>query len=352
MTEVVPLAYLFGDDDLAIGRTVAALATRIGGDAGPLERWELRGNRTIAPGQIDELRMRVASPVLFGGGTLAVVTNPGALTVRTEDRSALLGVLELVAPGNGLAIVEQSPSGSKGPAQPRLAAAIQAAGGLVRHHESPKEGQLAVWIESEARDRGIHLGAGAAKELARRIGGFVREGDADRRDQTRRASMELDKLATYRPAAPITADDVAELVSEAIPGSAWALADAVGDRDGAKATRLLETLGDATPELVIVAVLHRRIRELIEVLDRARTARNAVEIGKPMGITSAYRVERLVAQARRWQPAELEAALDGLLDVEATVKGAPGHGAGEAQHRLAFTLWIADQVTGRAAAAS
>ena len=342
MTESAPLAYLFGDDDLAIGRTVAALAIRIGGDGGPLERWDVRGNRNLASSQVDELRTRVASPVLFGGGTLAVVTNPGALTVKTEDRTALLGVIELVAPGNGLVIVEQSPSGAKGPAQAKLASAIGAAGGLIRNHESPKEGQLAIWIESEARDRGIHLGAGTAKELARRIGGFVREGDADRRDQTRRASVELDKLATYRPDGTISADDVAELVSEAIPGSAWALADAVGDRDGAKATRLLGTLGETTPELVIVAVLHRRIRELIEVLDRARTARNAVEIGKPMGIMSAYRVERLVAQARRWTPSELEAALDGLLEVEATVKGAPGRGAGDAQHRLAFTLWIAD----------
>lgn len=349
MSEPAPLAYLFGDDDLAVDRTVAALAVRIGGDSGPLERWELHGNRNLASGQIDQLRTRVASPVLFGGGTLAVVTNPGALMVKSDDRAALLGVVELVAPGNGLVIVEQSPSGAKGPGQGKLAAAIQSAGGLVRNHESPKEGQLAAWIESEARDRAIHLGAGAAKELARRIGGFVREGDADRRDQTRRASMELDKLATYRADGTISADDVADLVSEAIPGSAWALADAVGDRDGPKATRLLAALSETTPELVVVAVLHRRVRELIEVLDRARTARNAVEIGKPMGIMSAYRVERLVAQARRWQPDELEAALDGLLEVEATVKGAPRRGAGDAQHRLAFTLWIADHVSRSAA---
>ena len=42
------------------------------------------------------------------------------------------------------------------------------------------EGALAGWIEAEARDRGLVLGPGAAKELAERIGGFVREGDAER----------------------------------------------------------------------------------------------------------------------------------------------------------------------------
>src|SRR5439155_485139 len=166
---------------------------------------------------------RVATPVLFGGGTLALVTNAGALTVRVEDREAFLGLISFVAPGNALVVVEQAPSGAKNPGQAKVADAIRAAGGLVRLFESPREGALANWIDSEARDRGIPLGPGAAKELA-------------------------------------------------------------------------------------------------------------------------SRVERLVDQARRWRAAELAAALDGLLEVEAVIKGAPGRWAGDAQHRLAFTLWIADHV--------
>jgi DNA polymerase III delta subunit len=282
--------------------------------------------------------------VLFGGGTLAVVTNAGALTVTVEGRDAFLGLIPLVAPGNALVVVEAAPSGAKAPGQPKIAEAIRAAGGVVRQFESPREGALAAWIDSEARDRGVRLAVGSAKELARRIGGFVREGDAERRDQTRRAAMELDKLALYRRDAPVTPDDVADLVAEAIPGSAWALADAVAERDEPRAMRVLESVAETTPELVIVAVLHRRIRELIEVLDRVRTAKKAADIGRPMGIASAWRVERLVEQARRWEPAELVAALDGLLEVEAIVKGAPGRGNGEAQRRLAFTLWLADHV--------
>ncbi|HET9614364.1 MAG TPA: hypothetical protein VFP22_06105 [Candidatus Limnocylindrales bacterium] len=344
MTERAPLAYFFGDDDLAMSRTIDRFAATLGGEAGPLERWDVRGNRNQAAAQLGELQTRVATPVLFGGGTLAVLTNAGALTVRTEDRATLLGLLVLVAPGNGLVVVEEAASGAKGPGQPKLAEAIQAAGGVVRAFPSPKEGALVAWIESEAHDRGVSLGAGTAKELARRIGGFVREGDAERRDQTRRAALELEKLALLRPDRTIAADDVAALVAEAIPGSAWALADAVAERDGPRATELLDTLGDVMPELVIVAVLHRRIRELIEVLDRLPGARNPADIGRPMGIASAWRVERLVEQARRWAPLELRAALEGLLSVEATVKGAPGRGAGEAQRRLAFTLWIADHV--------
>ena len=294
--------------------------------------------------QIAEVHGRVATPVMFGGGTLAVVTNAGALAVRTEDRDALLGLIPLVAPGNALVILEQAASGAKEPGQAKLADAIKAAGGVVRLFESPREGALAAWIESEGRDRGLRLGPGAAKELASRIGGFVRESDAERRDQTRRASIELDKLALYRPDAPIAAEDVRDLVAEAVPGSAWAFADAVAVRDGPKATRLLDTLAETMPEPVIVVVLHRRLRELIEVLDRLPRAKNPGEIGRAMGIKSSFRIERLAEQARRWTAGELAAALDGLLELEAVVKGAPGRGGGEAQHRLAFTLWIADHV--------
>jgi DNA polymerase III delta subunit len=338
------LAYFFGDDDLSIDRAVRRFGAAVAAGGEPLERWDLRGSRNGAAALIGELHGRIATPTMFGGGTLAVVTNAGALSVRTEDRDALLGLIPLVADGNALAIVEQSPSGAKGPAQTKLADAIKAGGGTITRIESPKEGALAAWIDSEANDRGIRLAVGAAKELAGRVGGFVREGDAERRDQTRRASMELDKLALYRPGAVVSPDDVRALVAEAVPGSAWALADAVAERDAPKATDLLETLAETMAEPVVVVVLHRRIRELLELKERLIGAKSLAAAGMAMGIKSEFRASRLAAQARRWESDELVAAIDGLLELDAVVKGAPGRNGGEAQHRLAFALWIGDHV--------
>jgi DNA polymerase III delta subunit len=338
------VAYFFGDDDLTIDRHVARFGAEVADGGERLERWDLRGNRNLAAAQIGELHGRVATPTMFGGGTLAVVTNAGALAVRIEDRDALLALIPLVADGNALVIVEQSQSGAKYPGQPKLAEAIRAAGGAVRGIESPKEGALAAWIDGESNDRGIRLGVGAAKELATRIGGFVREGDAERRDQTRRASAELDKLALYRPKAVISPDDVRDLVAEAVPGSAWALADAVAERDGAKALHLLDALVESMAEPVVVVVLHRRIRELLELQDRMPGAKNLAAAALAMGIKSDFRARRLAEQARKWRPDELIAAIDGLLELDAVVKSAPGRGGGDAQHRLAFDLWIADHI--------
>ena len=100
------VAYFFGDDDLSIDRAVRIFGAEIAAGGEPLGRWDLRGSRAAAAAQIAEVHGRVATVTMFGGGTLAVVANPGALAVRTEDRDALIGLVSLVADGNALAFVE------------------------------------------------------------------------------------------------------------------------------------------------------------------------------------------------------------------------------------------------------
>ncbi len=343
----VPLAFFWGDDELGAARAVDRFEAALAAESGaPMERWLVRGNRNIATGLIADLNERVATPVMFGGGTLAVVVNPGALVVKNEDRDAFLDTMTVVAPGNALVILDASQSGAKAPAPKRLADAVVAAGGLVKQFQSPKGGALVSWIEREARERGLTLAPGAAKLLAERIGGFVQEGDTERRQQTRMASMELDKLALYRGTDPIALDDVRALVGEAIPGSVFAFVDAVGERRVDHALTFLERLLEITPEPVLLAVLHRRIRELIETGDRLAAGERLPAIGKAMGVNSEFRMGKLREQATAWTTAQLIAALDGLVELDAMVKGMPGEERGDAQRRLAFSLWVMDHVGG------
>jgi len=340
-----PLAYLWGDDDFAMSRAVDRLAAILAERSGaPLERWDLRGDRNTAGTQLGLLRERVATPVMFGGGTLAVVANPGALTVRNEHRDAFLETIGLVGAGNALIVLEASASGSRGPSQRRLVDAISGAGGEVREFKSPRGPALAGWIEAEARQRGLALGTGTARLIAERVGGAVSEGDAERRYQTRLASMELDKLALYRDGSAITVDDVRALVPEAIPTSVWAFTDAIGERRANDALTSLDRLLAATPEPVLLAVLHRRVRELLELGDRLAAGERLPSAAKAMGITSEFRARTLASQAARWTPAELTAALDGLVGLDAAVKRAPGHALDDAQRGLAFGLWVIDHV--------
>jgi DNA polymerase III delta subunit len=171
---------------------------------------------------------------------------------------------------------------------------------------------------------------------------MVDQNDVERRYLTRIAATELDKLALYRGDTPISADDVKTLVAEAVPGSLWGFTDAVGERRAAAAAALLERLFDDTPEPVLLAVLHRRVRELLEIGDRIGNGERLPAAAKAMGITSDFRAQTLAAQARLWTTDELTAALDGLVELDAMVKGAPGSGQDEAQRRLAFSLWAMD----------
>jgi DNA polymerase III delta subunit len=343
-----PLAYAWGDDDLALGRAVDRLAAALAAEGGaPLERWDLRGEMANAATHLALLHERIATSVMFGGGTLAVVSNVGALMRTTVGRDAMLAAVGLLASGNAMVILDVTKSGARGPSQKRLSEAIKVAGGAITDHSSPKGGSLAGWIEREARGRGMALEPGAAREIALRVGGFVDENDAVRQFQTRNASMELDKLALYRDSNPISVDDVRALVPEAVPGSIWGFVDAVGERRTGQALALLERLLASTPEPVLVVVLHRRVRELLELGDRLAGGAKLATAGRAMGINSEYRAQMIAAQARNWTTDELAAALDGLVELDALVKGAPGTSADAAQRRLAFTLWVMDHTMHR-----
>jgi DNA polymerase III delta subunit len=331
----VGLGYFHGDDGYGLERAADALIARLASAFGPVERWRVSSD--IPVGRIAE---RVATGSLFGGGTVAVVSDPGVLVRSKEDRETLAGMLASVAPGNGIVFLESSEGSRRPKALVDLATAVEEAGGEVRQLRAPAEGQLSNWIEQRAGERGIALSPGAARELATRVGGFVREGDVDRRRQGQLAVAELEKLGLYRPAAPVTAEDVRALVAEAVPGSTWAFLDAVALRRVAVALDLLDRLIGSVPELVLLSQLHRRIKDLILVGDHLAAGARPGSLVATLKL-NPYRAERLVQQARLWSLPELDAALHGLLELDAAVRGAGG-ATSEAGRRLQFTLWVAE----------
>jgi DNA polymerase-3 subunit delta len=345
---IPPVLYVWGDDELLAARLVDRFDRALAGEVGaPLERWDVRVELAGAGTAMAALGERLGTGSLFGGGTLAVVANPGVLVRSNAARDGLASILGAIAPGNAVAFVEAARSNAKGPGSRRLADAVTAAGGRIASAMAPRPTALAAWIETEARDRELDLGPGAARALADRLGARVTDGDVDRRFLTRVASGELDKLALRHrdAAARITADDVAALVAESTPGSVWALTDAVGERRADDALLALERLLDATPEPILLAVLHRRIVELLELGDRLATGANLATAARAMGIKSEYRARTLATQARHWTTDQLGSALADLVELDAMAKGAPGWESDSAQRRLAFTLWVRRHAT-------
>lgn len=334
------LGYFWGDDEYGLEAAAVALGARAAGMSGePPAPWRTTGSATRA-GEVAE---RVATGTLFGGGTLVIVEEPGPLVRSKADREALLAAIGSVAPGNALVFIEAvDGSGRRPKSLEDLAAAVAGAGGEIRPIVAPREGGMARWIEDRAAERGVHLERGAAEALARKVGAFVREGDVDRRRQGRLAVAELEKLAIYRLEATIRAEDVEALVADAVPGSTWAFLDAVGSRRQREAADHLDRLLVATPEPVILAVLHRRIRELLQVLDLRERGDSLQATARALKLKE-YPARKLWDQGTAWRRDELVGALEGLLDLDATLKG---EGTADVRRRrLAFALWLAERVT-------
>jgi DNA polymerase III delta subunit len=382
------LGYFWGDDEYGLERAADRVAERLAEAGGvPPERRRMTGvEATMA--HLEEL---VATAPLFGGGTLVVITDPAPLGRSAEARQAVVGLLARVAPGNGLVFLHpMEVSRRTADRPPPLAEAVREAGGEIAAVRAPTEGRFAAWIDERASELGVHLGRGAAQELARRVGGFVREGDVDRRRMGLLAVAELQKLALLRAvpssegaelgadlsgtapaaadpgaadpgaaarraaalgatapaAAEVTADDVRALVPEAIPASAWAFLDAVATRRIDRAAELLPAMIEQTPAPVLGSMLHRRLRELLDVADRLESGASPGSLVRTLRL-NPYRAELLVGQARRWTVPELVAAIDGLLDLDARLKGVPP--ASESQRRGLLAVWLAASLIGSSA---
>jgi DNA polymerase III delta subunit len=363
MTDSVPsLAYFWGEDAYGLAdaarRLEKALAER---DGQPVEVWRTSGDEDEGGSEtgngsgkrrariLDQIEQRLSTATLFGGGTLVLVRQPQSLIRESAARERLIALLPQVGQGNALCFVDLIAAGGKGPAQAgMLRDAVAAHKGLVREFPALTRERMEAWVGARAKELDVTLGPGAAHMLAERIGAYVREGDVDRRRQAELANAELEKLALYRPEGAVSREDVAELVSEAVPGSTWALLDAVGSRRGGEAALLIERLlNDGSPIPVLITQLHRRLRELIVIRDHLAAGTKPPDLVRELKL-QPYRAQKLTEQARAWQPEELDNSLGALLDLDLLSKGiatdGSPHSMSDDRSRLALVAWVGENV--------
>lgn len=344
------VGYFWGDDGYGLERAAQALGARAAAAVGSdesLDRWRTTGAEATA----DTILERVATATMFGGGTLAVVSNPMPLIRSKAGLGAIAALLGAVAPGNALVFLdpmERMPPRSKGLDATRrgLESAILESGGEARSFGAPDYATMPRWIDDRARELGIRMGRGAAAELARRVGALARGGDIDRRSQGQLAVAELEKLSLLHvDGGEITPDDVAALVVETVPHSAFEFLDAFGERRTRQAAEQFDRLLQVAPEPVVVAQLYTRIRQLLEVTDRIAGGDDPRTVVREAKL-NPYVAQKLAAMAPRWTVRELRRALEGLFALDVLVKGADGATSTEEGRRLAFTLWLAETLGG------
>ena len=198
-----PLAYFWGDDDFAwVARSTGSPRRSPRRAARRSSAGTCAASATASDALLGQLRERIATPVMFGGGTLVVVSNVGALMVSNDGRDAVLGAVATLAPGNALVILDATKSGREGPvaASPSPRRSPRRSGD-VREFPSPKAGQPGRLDHARGRTSAASSSSRARpRSSPTRVGGFVQQNDVERPFQTRTASSELDKLALYRGA--------------------------------------------------------------------------------------------------------------------------------------------------------
>lgn len=335
------LALVSGQDVWAAEQAVRELAAELGRGDAAADIWRVNGAE-IDPAVLGE---RLATEPLFGGGTLAVIEEPAQLLRSAAGRAALDAAMDAIAPGNGLVVLALDDSGGRRPAAvDHLERSVTQRSGRVLSFRSPTRERMQAFIAQRANALEIDIEPAAARLLGERIGAWVRESDVDRRYQAQLAVAELEKLALYRPGVRIVADDVRALVPEVVPGSTWAFLDAVAARRAGDASMLAgRLLAEGTPLPVLIVQLHRRLRSLIEVREHLEAGEPASSLPRALRM-KPYPAQKAAEQSRAWTLDELEAALDGIFELDVAIKGSDGVRTSDGELALEMELWLVERV--------
>jgi DNA polymerase-3 subunit delta len=189
----------------------------------------------------------------------------------------------------------------------------------VRKFEQITTRSLTSWIGERARRRGVLFDGAALRLLAESVPTDLAE---DRQWHALwTLTAEIEKLSLYASAERISESDVRHLVPAALESQIYRLTDAVAERRGDDALRVLEELlASGRPAPVLLAAIAGRYRQLLllrELLD-ARVPPG--EIMDRLSLRNELQYRRLRDQAAHASPARLEAAYQRILHADRAVK--------------------------------
>jgi DNA polymerase-3 subunit delta len=304
---------LHGEDELTRSETLDGLKARLGSP-------ELAAlNTTVFDGaQVTLAELRSACDtvpfltqrrlVIVKGLLSRLVARPKGAKRAPGDQEYLQGLadyLPRLPETTRLVFVEP---GQLAAQHPLLRQAKQDQFGYVRAFVPPKD--LVTWVRNRAADKGGEFSPQAAVALVGAVG-------ADQRS----LDQEIAKLLAYTNLArPVTSSDVAVLVPYAQEAVIFDAVDALGQRDGVRATRLLHNLLDHGNEpLYLLAMIVRQFRLLIQIKELADEGLDPPSIAQTIKL-HPFPTRKLYAQARNFAQEQLEHVHRHLLELDVQIK--------------------------------
>jgi len=322
-SEIAPAYLIAGTDSAKLDAALARLRARAEAEGGPgaLESFSPPPGSAAAP---DAEALVAAIPALSLTAARRYLLADGIERWSAKQSNPVAEALATLPPEVTVVLVarEQPP---KLRAPKKLVEAVEAAAGTVLTYSAPKPRDLPRWLVGEAAKRGFELEPDAARLLGERMG-----------EGTARLAAELDRLALWAgPGDPVTAADLEAMVADTSEEVAWALSDAILDRDPAKALAAAERLTDqgesVTPLIYAVA---RRLREAstaLELLEQGRDRRE-VEAALPM---HPYAAKMLLRRLDGRSREQVRASACAIADLEWWTRGGEDY-----PERVAVTLAV------------
>lgn len=178
----------------------------------------------------------------------------------------------------------------------------------VRAFPSPTD--LVGWVRRRAADKGGEFSPQAAHALVQAVGANQRLLD-----------QEIEKLLTFvNQERPVASQDVSRLVPYAQEAVIFDAVDALGQRDGEKAAKLIHNLLDhGNDPRYLFAMIVRQFRLLIQIKELADEGLNPPTIAKTIKL-HPFPTGKLYTQARNFSAEQLEHVHRRLLEIDVQIK--------------------------------
>jgi DNA polymerase-3 subunit delta len=299
VADLKPVYLVCGDDDVKIDAWRARVKARAEQESGhgALEQHEAAG---MTP---EALAVDLAA-LTFATGTRYILID-GVEGWKAAQLEPVELALANMPPETIVVLI------ARGKAQPRLAKAVEKAGGEVREYDAPSARQLGKWTLERAAEQNLKIDAEGARTLIQHVG-----------SRQQRLAREVERLALLAyPQNTLTAAQIGELAASESTLQAYELADAIVAGDKRHALAVAERLSaqGEQPGRLLYSVV-RRLREVhraAELLDAGvRENDAATKLGMP-----PWLAKRMIASAKKAGRQALEDAICAFAQLEVDLRG-------------------------------
>jgi DNA polymerase-3 subunit delta len=290
-----------GSDEAKIGRARSRLRARAEREGGDLELFEA-GEGRRSP-DAEALLTSLAAISLISSRRYLLADGVEAWGKKDAEQVAE-GLSEL-PPETTVALIARG----KPPAP--LKKAVEAAGGELLLFEAPKEREMPKHLVADAKELRFDLAPDAARLLVDRLGA-----------RPVRLRTELERLALWAGEnGHVGTEELDAMISDTSEEAIWSLADAVVEGDEGEVLRTAERLvgqGESLPR--IIYSLAPRLRQALRAANELEAGRAPGDVAKGLSM-HPYAAKMLVSKVKGRSPADLEASIRSLADLELWSRG-------------------------------